>query len=348
MATTTISNTNSIPSTDGCRITKPELDTCTLNDPKYQKLFSFKPETKPMMNWWWCATIVGAIPCLITNLLFKKKTQPLKRLVHTSINSGLQNIIVSPQDFHLVNPLPSPVLPLGYVAPLPVPVVEINYENPNTAMNNEDYMNVIYPVRTNPYAYDVSEFIIQCANTQAYHDQSPTDYQQRTSLGIMANTIVNYQYTIHIPTVLNCCKELTPLLEESRRHFVCKTEIRLSRAQINFYYGRMMMPKVITHLTTNSIKFHTTAHNLQATAQEVIYFFLKHSNRILPHVHLISQYDTVSVDDLLYMTRHPRKWTDSDGFVWEIESPLFGERITLCRRCLFQFPTAELNSTVAY
>lgn len=302
------------------------------------KIHSIK---KPFMNWWWCATIVGAIPCVVTNLLFKKNSIPVSRpklepvrsmfAHHTTVDLATGQIIAKPA--HYI------VQPTNYVG-VPTPLGPVNLTGDVSQSNMRHYVKVDYRIKKNPYQDTVLRVMNWHLQQQEIKDAQPELTLKLKPDMIKAHTVTK---TIHIPTVLLATRELTPLLEESFRHFTVKSDRRLSVTERMFAFGQMMLPKVISHLATNT-KFLAPPGVIYYTASEIIYLFLKKSGRSLPHIHLINDYSLDEVEDLQRLTRRPRLWTDDIGRVWEVTSPILKERMSTLGECLFQFPGVELKA----
>lgn len=305
----------------------------------------YTQEVRPFMSWKWCFTIVGIIPAIIVNSLFKKKSPTLTRPHHQSVKSVFSTTTTH-RDLHTGDfvanvPIPTPLNTL----PMPlIPVPNVDIITPITSKRPENYIKQSYIINDHQYIVDTLHVYEHYQNSFQIPTQNPVD---TTTFNSMRNTYMGttkHKSRLHLPTIELCCRELTPMLEDSRRHFIAKTNRRLSRQEINYYFGRHMLPKVLSHLSTNT-KFLVSSHSLIYTACEVIYLFLKKSNRVLPHAHLTAE---IRLDDveLFYNKTHIKSyWTDWNGKVWEVEKR-FKKKATPLGRCLFQFPTAELNSTV--
>jgi hypothetical protein len=107
-----------------------------------------------------------------------------------------------------------------------------------------------------------------------------------------------------------------------------------------------MLPKVMAHLSSNT-KFTIVPGSLTVTASEVIYGFLRHSGRVLPHQHLWNDYHEEDREFLAEETQKKRIWTERGGKQYELENRFAKKKAYSLGRCLFQFPAPELNSGAA-
>lgn len=325
-------------------MTKNTNYTNTITDLR-EKIPSTQP-TKPklFMSPWWCLTVVGIIPVVITDWVLKLRKHPVVTsrpqipsvkllgdlVVHDHDKGGLKSSVP-------VVPLNGTVLP-----PLPVPTT-FNVTSPIDSKRTEDFVKVDYDTPKNLYALETvqhAEWAI------AKHETTKTKETGLNQVKVMSQDIDHVSKTIHIPTVSLACRELTPMLEDARRHFVCRTNVRLSRSEINYFFGRHMLPKVMSHLSSNT-KFVVGDLALQYTACEVIYMFLKITHRTLPAYHLTVDHELDGVESVLEAVRNPKIWHSYSGEKWELTGRFIKKKNLPFSRWLFQFPTPELSTTVA-
>jgi len=299
--------------------------------------------THPFASWWWCATIIGAPIVCVLNMLLSKKNPTALRVQHNSIDSVFSGPLT--QEVNYENVSLNPLAPPQNFVPNPLPnISEISVTSDILKKRPEDYVDVTYTIHDHPYINDLlADYdwqVIHGIVAAIDHLEEPN--QDMVLACTQRNTTSQHRYYIHIPTVITATRDLFGLLEDARKHFKANCNRRLSRQEINYYFGKHMITKVINHLS-NDNKFQIDGINMYATAQEVIYLFLQSSGRVLPHRHLLD--DDSSMDDLEWV--HPGVilpvyWEDNFGKTWELEGPFVKAHVLALGGCLFQFPTAEL------
>lgn len=306
--------------------------------------YDVKPKTEPFVSWWWCATVFGILPTVILNTLFTKKQLQPTRPKFLPINTMIAHCNINPNTYKVESNMNRQLQPAPNLAPVPVlPMPNVDLNSPIDSKQLTDYVTCKYKIWESAYARDV---------LLTYQHHVSNDGMEKDNNNIaheIMTTAIQHQVvhrTIHIPTVVLACRELTPLLEESRRHFICRCDRRLSRSEINYHFGKHMLPKVLNHLVTNT-KFTVGPTQINETACEVIYLFLANSHRVLPHMHLMNNYESLDIEYVYEKVRNKVYYTDFKGNEWEIESPLFRKTKSLLAQCLFQFPSPELNSSIA-
>jgi len=304
---------------------------------------------RPFLNWNWCWTGVGAIACLITNVILGLKKhpvpttrpkfighiQPFNGGIHKSLELDVTSVVA-------INP------PLNY-APLVQPIKHvIDLEDDINNTDVDHYVDVDY-IRHVSVVADLCSKHIQHAMQDGVIppiDQlSESDKTIFHEIDHVATQLLPLATrTIHIPTVLLAAKELTPMLETSIRHFKCTTTVRLSRSELNYFFGVTMLPKVLLHLTANT-KFKVTNENLSYTACEVLYNFFDATNRVQPLYHLIDHYSIEDYDQIALIMKNQCIYKDWNNRKWLLTGRFIEEKLSLLNPCLFQFPTPGLNGT---
>lgn len=311
--------------------------------------YKAKEQSKvPFMNWWWCATIVGALPCIVTNLLFSKEPMKLSRVQLPSVTSMSNEMTRVDMTEVALHPLPIGGQNYQRVPLNAIPIShDLKITTDITHKNPEDFVHRHFDLNKHAYMNDVIDDYTWHRN----HDEIPSNILDQKNndvvQGILANEYLDVEHitgNVHIPTVIVACKELTGMLEDTIRHFKVTTNRRLARSERNYWFGRYVLPRVINHLN-NDVKFVVDGDNIQITAQEIIYRFFENSGRCLPHQHILTEYDTADIDELHRRCLKPVIWHDYHHVPWEVKSVFWDEKCVALGNFLFQFPSQELNTS---
>jgi hypothetical protein len=299
-----------------------------------------KGERRPFASWWWCATIIGIIPTIILNSLLTKVRPETKRVVHPPINSVLERTWLN-ADNKVISI--APIFSMNWNPPVVVPKNVVDIVSDIKSKQPDDYIIQDYNVSDHPYLEDVWTDYDHQSNEQVIPLEDSSNVknlalEQELFQKCTAHVV---SHKLHLPTIIQATKELFSLLEDSRRHFKVTTNRKLSRQEINYYFGKHMISKVVAHLNNNP-DCQVDGINIYATAQEVIYLFLRSSGRTLPHRHLITEENYEDIEYLYNKAIDPVMWEDNFGQQWELEGYFIEAHMLALGRCLFQFPTAEL------
>jgi len=301
-------------------------------------------KSQPFLSWWWCATIIGIIPTVVTNLLLTKNEPVLPRPIFPSVTGMITT------HTHLDVPTgtrksDNPLNPTNNYNRQAIPLSpHQNIQTKETLQDPEDFYFHTVQLETHPYICDVMDIYQQYCATNVICEEDLEEDNNEAYFWLDHNERIETHHlscALHIPTIMEATKELTPMLEEIRRHFKCTTNTRLSRSQLNFWFGKFVLSKVMAHLS-NDKKFIVDGHNLALTAQEVIYYFLNRTGRTLPHRHLLVEYDASDIYTLHDMTSRHCYYLDRNEKAWDLSGPFIKKGHYALGKCLFQFPTAEL------
>jgi len=306
--------------------------------------------SQPFISWWWLAPIITAIPTIIINLLLEKRTPtpirpPDLHIVdelHSSTHAnGRPEIIFR----HMVN---NPPL---FINPPIVPPTEIDVISKIEHKQQEHYERLTYDVPQHPYLTQLMNDYTSLRQA-GYFTHEEIDSEPNQDLNayvqhLMNTEITPIEATVHLPTISIACKEMYSYLEDVRKHFRVHTNRRLSRTEINYYFGKYVLPKVISHLSSDD-KFQVDGTNIAMTAQEVIFMFLKTSGRQLPFNSLLCDEDTAikDIERVVQYGIHNTYWIDNLGMQWELSGPLVSKVVCPIARCLFHYPTQNLCTDI--
>jgi len=322
--------------------TNNEFDSLSSNNLNNRK-------TTTMFSWWWCATIIGIIPTVVANILFKKVEPRITRPQLPSVTSAMSTTqldVGTGTRNHLLGINPT----VNFVAPVVPNIGEVNITTPLTARNTNDFIWHDIQINQHPYINDVIDHYDHHVNHGEILPIADQQQKNQDTLTFLRNNdyleVKHIACSLHIGTIVQATKELMPMLEETRKHFKCTTNTRLSRSEINFWFGKFILPKVLAHLS-NDKKFNVDGHNIAMTAQEIIYYYFERTGRVLPHRHLLTEFYPDDIQRISQLCILPHYYTDHNNQMWEIEGPFLKPEIIELGRCLFQFPSPELYTAIA-
>jgi len=302
-----------------------------------------KGESRPFLSWWWCATIIGAIPTIIINSLLSKVKAGTKRVDHESVDSCFdERYAYQNANYEVVSNKPFFVT---HNSPTQVNRSKFSIKSDIKDHRPQDYMEHRILISDHSYVEDLLNDYSTQVTAGVICQQDDLDKRNRKVYEELVTmcTCHERKFNLHLPTILTATRELFGLLEESRKHFKATTNRRLSVQEINYYFGKHMMPKVVSHLSNNP-DYEVDGLNIYATAQEVIYLFLRSSGRALPHRHLMTDECLSDIEVIVDKVVLPWMYTDYSGETWELRGTFVKTHTLALGRCLFQFPTAELIS----
>lgn len=169
---------------------------------------------------------------------------------------------------------------------------------PNVSSSkHEDYVKRSYLFHKNPYLHN---YLLRYRQTRIQNrDVSPKINQKVLDRLIDNNLTANTpDIILHLPTIDDCCIDLTALLTTNFRSF--KLNNFMSKAEISYWFGIRMMPLVINQLI-NYDYYKLNGDTVCYTAMEVIYKFLRSSNIPLPHMHLLELMNDNDIKQVKYL-----------------------------------------------